>query len=260
MKTAANNFGKVYIVGAGPGDPGLMTVRGLECVRQSDVIVHDRLVDRRVLAEARPGAEIIDAGKQPGHSRRIQQSIHNLLIAHAGEGRTVCRLKGGDPLVFGRGAEEAAVLSQAGIPFEIVPGVSCISAVPASAGIPITHRDYAHQVLVMTACRASDGAEDWSTAARVVCSGGTLIVLMGLARVASIAASLLENGCDGFTPAALVSSGTLRNQETRRGTLADISGKASGLQSPSLIVIGDVAALDLFAAAANRIPLEVSIV
>jgi uroporphyrinogen III methyltransferase/synthase len=237
--------GVVYIVGAGPGDPGLMTVKGLARLRESDVVIHDRLINRALLDEAKRGAEIIDLGKQPGRSHQLQESINALLIAKAKEGRSVCRLKGGDPFIFGRGGEEAHVLSRAGIPFEIIPGVSCISAVPASAGIPLTHRDHAHTFMVVTACHASEKSKDWSEAAGFIRRGGTLIVLMGLARMSSIATALSWSGCSSSTPVAVISSGTLPNQETRVGTLENIASKVSGLQPPALIVIGSVVSLNI---------------
>jgi uroporphyrin-III C-methyltransferase len=232
------NPGRVYIVGAGPGDPELITVKGLACLRESDVIIHDRLVHPALLGEARLDAEIIDVGKQPGKSQ-IQAWINTLLIDNAGLGHTVCRLKGGDPFVFGRGGEEAHVLASAGIPFEVVPGVSSISAVPAAAGIPLTHRDHAHAFMVTTACHASGQSEDWATAASLVQTGGTLVVLMGLARLTAIATALRNCGCPHSTPVAVISNGTLPNQETRIGTLENI-GSQTDLPSPAMIIIGSV--------------------
>ena len=240
---AAKNIGMVYLVGAGPGDPGLITVKGLHCLRESDVIIHDRLVHPLLVREAKREAEIIDVGKQPGRSHQIQEWINRLLVARAREGRTVCRLKGGDPFVFGRGGEEAQVLTNAGIPFEIVPGVSSISAVLASAGIPLTHRDYAHAFMVGTGCHASRDSEDWAAAAILVRGGGTLIILMGLARLPVITAALREHGCEPSTPAAVISCGTLPNQESRAGTLEDIVVQAAGLQPPAMIAIGSVVAV-----------------
>ena len=229
-----------------------MTVKGLARLRESDVVIHDRLINRALLDEAKHGAEIIDLGKQPGRSHQLQASINTILIAKANEGRTVCRLKGGDPFIFGRGGEEAQVLSRAGIPFEIIPGVSCISAVPASAGIPLTHRDHAHTFMVMTACRASGKSEDWPEAARFIRSGGTLVVLMGFARVNSIATALSWSGCPSSTPVAVISSGTLPNQETRVGTLENIAGQVWDLQPPALIVIGSVVSLNQIGRASCR--------
>ena len=237
----------VYLVGAGPGDPGLITVKGLQCLRESDVIIHDRLVHPLLVREAKREAEIIDAGKQPGRSHQIQEWINALLVARAREGRTVCRLKGGDPFVFGRGGEEAQALTSAGIQFEIVPGVSSVSAVLASAGIPLTHRDYAHALMVVTGCHASEDSEDWTAAASLVRGGGTLVVLMGLARLPVITAALRESGCARSTPAAVISCGTLPNRESRAGTLEDIAVQAAGLQPPAMIAIGSVVAINFSA-------------
>jgi uroporphyrinogen III methyltransferase/synthase len=240
-------LGSVHIVGAGPGDPGLITVKGLACLRLSDVVIHDRLIEPTLLREAKPVAEIIDVGKQPGRSHQIQEWINALLITKASEGRIVCRLKGGDPFIFGRGAEEVQVLRQAGIRFEIIPGVSSINAVPASAGIPLTHRHHAHGFMVVTGCRASEASEDWSIAGSFVRGGGTLVVLMGLERVRSIVAALRDNGCLLSTPVAVISSGTQPDQETRIGTLNDIAGKISSLRPPALIIIGSVVSLNFLA-------------
>ena len=145
--------GTVFIVGAGPGNPDLITVRGMACLREADVVLHDRLIDFRLLEDARQDAEIINVGKEPGDEDLQQERIHWLMIEKAREGKTVCRLKGGDPFVFGRGGEEARALSEAGIPFEIVPGVSSAIAVPAYAGIPLTHRDHAHTFMVIAGSR-----------------------------------------------------------------------------------------------------------
>src|SRR6058998_4431817 len=185
-------LGTVFIVGAGPGNPDLITVRGLTCLREADVVMHDRLIDLHLLEEARPEAEIINVGKEPGDDTLRQEHIQWLMIERAREGKSVCRLKGGDPFVFGRGAEEARALSQAGIPFEIVPGVSSAIAVPAYAGIPVTHRDYAHSFMVIAGSRSHDlESPEWQAASALVEAGGTVVVLMGLARVVAIADGLI---------------------------------------------------------------------
>jgi uroporphyrin-III C-methyltransferase len=235
-----NSPGKVYIVGAGPGDPELITVKGLRYLRKSDVIVHDRLIHPALVAEARPGAEIIDAGKRPGKSHHIQQWINLQLVTKAALGQTVCRLKGGDPFAFGRGAEEAQVLKTAGIPFEIVSGVTSVTAAPAAAGIPLTHRDRAHGFMVITACHATFPAQDWTVAARFIQVGGTLVVLMGLSRVGHIATALRNLGCAGSTPAAVIANGTLPEQEVRCASLEEIAVKAGNMKTPAIIVIGSV--------------------
>src|SRR5438105_3062686 len=237
-------FGVVYIVGAGPGNPDLITVRGLTCLREAGVVLHDRLIDLHLLEEARPDAEIINVGKQPGEETLQQQHIHWLMIEKAREGKTVCRLKGGDPFVFGRGAEEARALSQAGIPFEIVPGVSSAIAVPAYAGIPVTHRDHAHSFMVIAGSRSHDlQSAQWLAASALVKAGGTVIVLMGLSRLSAIVAQLLSNECDPKTPVAVISRGTYLIQDCRTGTLSGIINDANAVKPPGIIVIGEVVSL-----------------
>jgi uroporphyrin-III C-methyltransferase len=238
------HFGTVYIVGAGPGNPDLITVRGLTCLREADVVLHDRLIDLHLLEEARPDAEIINVGKEAGDEELRQQHIHWLMIEKAGEGKNVCRLKGGDPFVFGRGGEEARALSDAGIPFEVVPGVSSAIAVPAYAGIPVTDRDHAHSFMVITGSRSHDlGSPEWLVAASLVKAGGTVIVLMGLSRLGEIADRLVGNECAGTTPVAVISKGTYLIQDCRVGTLYDIGNKARGMKAPAIIVIGEVVSL-----------------
>src|SRR5437763_15028110 len=200
------SLGTVYIVGAGPGNPDLITIRGLTCLREADVVFHDRLIDLHLLEEARPGAEVINVGKETGDEDLQQEHIQWLMIEKAREGKSVCRLKGGDPFVFGRGGEEARALSDAGIPFEIVPGVSSGVAVPAYAGIPVTHRDHAHSFMVITGSRSNEfKCAEWGAAASLARAGGTLIVLMGLARVHAIAQYLVESGCSPSLPIAVIS-------------------------------------------------------
>jgi uroporphyrin-III C-methyltransferase len=236
--------GFVYIVGAGPGNPDLITVRGLLCLRDADVVLHDRLIDLHLLEEARPDAEIINVGKEYGNEDLQQEHIHWLMIEKSRQGKNVCRLKGGDPFVFGRGGEEARVLSQAGVPFEIVPGVSSAVAVPAYAGIPVTDRDRAHSFMVIAGSRSHDlNSPEWQAAAALACAGGTLVVLMGLARLQAIAERLISGGCEPSLPIAVISNGTYLIQDCRVGTLADISQKLAGLKAPATIVIGDVVSL-----------------
>lgn len=239
--TERESVGKVLIVGAGPGNPELITVRGLECLRSADVVLHDRLIDPALLREARPDAELIDVGKRRGDQGRMQGFIHESMVAHARRGKIVCRLKGGDPFVFGRGGEEARALTEADVPFEIIPGVTSAIAGPAAAGIPVTHRDRAHSFLVMTGSRANDAAEEeWTGAASLIAGGGTLVVMMGLAHLETIAGRLESAGCPSNTPAAVVARGTLPDQDVRVGTLADIVGRAKGVVSPAIAVFGDV--------------------
>ncbi len=237
-------FGVVYIVGAGPGNPDLITVRGLTCLREADVVLHDRLIDLHLLEEARPDAEIINVGKEPGDDGLQQEHIQWLMIEKARDGKNVCRLKGGDPFVFGRGGEEAGALAEAGIPFEIVPGVSSAIAVPAYAGIPVTHRDHAHSFMVVTGSGSHDlDSPEWVAAATLVKAGGTVVVLMGLSRLAAIAERFIANGCAATTPVAVISRGTYLIQDCRVGTLADIKADVENLRAPAIIVIGEVVSL-----------------
>jgi uroporphyrinogen III methyltransferase/synthase len=239
-----NHWGTVYIVGAGPGNPDLITVRGLTCLREADVVLHDRLIDMRLLDEVRSDAEIINVGKEAGEEDLQQERIHWLMIEKAREGKTVCRLKGGDPFVFGRGAEEARALHEAGIPFEIVPGVSSAIAVPAYAGIPVTHRDHAHSFMVIAGSRSHDlESGEWLAARALVNAGGTVVVLMGLARLRTIVQSLLSGKCASTIPVAVISNGTRPDQECRIGTLGDITNRIEGMKAPSIIVIGEVVSL-----------------
>jgi uroporphyrin-III C-methyltransferase len=237
-------IGTVALVGAGPGDPRLITVRGLELLRRAHVVVYDRLVHPGLLAEA-PRARRVFAGKASGHHALPQEQINALLIMHARRGRRVVRLKGGDPFVFGRGAEEADALARAGIPFEVVPGVSSAVAVPAYAGIPLTHRGVASSFAVVTghedACKR-ESSVDW---ARLAGSVDTLVVLMGVKALPSITAELVAHGRLASTPVALVRWGTTDVQETVTGTLGDIGARAARarLEPPVVIVIGDVVAL-----------------
>ncbi len=232
----------VHLVGAGPGDPGLLTLRGAELLASADVVVVDRLVDPRVVALAKPGAVLIDVGKRPGQLQR-QQDINDLLVEHARSGRCVVRLKGGDPFLFGRGGEEAAALRQAGMAFEVVPGVSSAIAAPAYAGIPVTHRGIASSVTVVTG-HVDDGggtpSVDWESLAR---AGGTLVVLMGMATRTEIARRLVSGGRPASTPVAVVSWGTTPAQQVVRTTLGELGEVDLG--PPSAIVVGGVAALDL---------------
>jgi len=236
--------GTVALVGAGPGDPGLITVRGLELLRRAHVVVYDRLVHPRLLDEA-PRARRIFAGKASGHHTLPQERINALLIMHARRGRRVVRLKGGDPFVFGRGGEEADALARAGIPFQVVPGISSAVAVPAYAGIPLTHRGVASSFAVVTGHEEAGKREssvDWARLARSV---DTLVILMGLKSLPRLARELIAHGRPAATPAALVRWGTTEIQETVVGTLADIAARAARarLEPPVVVVVGDVVAL-----------------
>jgi len=237
--------GYVWLVGAGPGDPKLLTIRGLEALRQADVVVFDRLVDRRLLDESPPAALRLFAGKRSGHHALPQETINELLVSHAGRGRRVVRLKGGDPFVFGRGGEEAETLADAGIPFEIVPGVTSAIAVPAVAGIPVTHRDVASSFAVVTGHEARSrgrSAVDWKGLATAV---DTLVVLMAATSLPRVVADLMAHGRPPDTPVALIRSGTTEDELTVTGTLLDIVARAREVEMgpPMVAVIGEVVRL-----------------
>jgi uroporphyrin-III C-methyltransferase len=221
----------VYLVGAGPGDPELITVRGLELVRRCDVLVHDRLVAPELVGEAPP--EALRISREP----LGQAAINDLLVAYGRRGLEVVRLKGGDPFVFGRGGEEALALAEAGVQFEVVPGVSSLQAVPAAAGIPITHRGLASQVTVFSGHNAS---LDYGALAA---APGTLVGFMSLSNLEAIADGLIAHGKDARTPSAVVSHGTLPNQRTITAPLDDVARAAVGFESPALLVVGETAAL-----------------
>ena len=234
--------GKVYLVGAGPGDPGLITVRGLQLLHSAQVIVYDQLVNLELLEETPSTAIRIFVGKQAGRHCIAQEEINRILIDHARLGYEVVRLKGGDPFVFGRGGEEAEALAEAEIPFEIVPGVSSAVAVPAYAGIPVTHRKFASSFAVVTGHEARKGksAVDLGKLATAV---DTLVILMGLHNLPAIVAKLIAHGRSPETPAAVIRRGTTNGQETMIGTLADIVEKSASLKAPTLIVVGEVVEL-----------------
>jgi uroporphyrinogen III methyltransferase/synthase len=246
----------VYLVGAGPGRPDLMTLRGVECLRRADVVVLDALVDRRILSHCSPKVKIIEAGKRGGGRVFLRQpDINRLIVRLAKQGKTVVRLKGGDPYFFGRGAEEAEALADQGIPFEVVPGVSSVTSVPGLAGIPLTHRGHASALTVVTghegrenpylgesagqSARRRGPGVDWTK----ISPTGTLVVLMGLKQLPVIARRLLDLGWRPTLPAAVVQWGSWPQQKTVRGTLVNISQrvKAERLGAPAIIVVGDVA-------------------
>lgn len=237
--------GKVYLVGAGPGDPGLMTVKGLKLLVRADVIVYDQLASPELLKQARPGAEVVYVGKKAGAHTLPQAGINQLLVDKARAGLTVVRLKGGDPFVFGRGGEEAEALAAAGVPFEVVPGVTSAVAVPAYAGIPVTHR--AHTTLVTFITGHEDPTKEESTIPwdNLGANPGTLVFLMGVKNLAENCRRLVLAGRPPETPAAVIQSGTLPEQRTVSGTLADIADKArdAGIRPPAILVVGEVAVL-----------------
>jgi uroporphyrinogen III methyltransferase/synthase len=240
---------RVYLVGAGPGDPGLLTLRGQRCLARADVVVHDDLVNRRLLEHAAAGAEIIDVGRPHGGPGRLSQAaIAELLVTHARQGKTVVRLKNGDPFLFGRGAEEAQVLREAGVPFEVVPGVTSALAVPSYAGIPATDRDRASLVTIVTGHLAcgdpSEGPPSlpWDALAR---QGGTLVFLMGVKHLAGIAEALIAHGLAGDTPAAVIERGTTGAQRTIVATIGTVGARAQAeaIRAPSVVVVGATVAL-----------------
>ncbi len=239
---SASAAGMVFLVGAGPGDPGLITLRAVDCLRQADVVVYDRLANHQLLSYA-PQAKWIDAGKMPDHHTLPQEKINQTLINHAQQGKVVVRLKGGDPFVFGRGGEEAAALFAAGIPFEIVPGVSSAIAAPAYAGIPITYRELAFSAAFITGHRSDSTADDSSDWRRLAHSADTLVFLMGMQNLPAIVAQLLKGGRSPETPVAIIAQGTRPEQHTVCGTLADILEKSAAIRPPAVIVVGEVVKL-----------------
>jgi uroporphyrinogen III methyltransferase/synthase len=236
---------KVFLVGAGPGDPGLITVKGKECIQTADVIIYDYLAHPSLLKYARESAELIYVGKKGGDHTLSQDQINDLLVEKAIPGTTVTRLKGGDPYIFGRGGEEAEVLMQNGISFEIVPGVTSAIAAPAYAGIPLTHREYTSTVAFVTGHEDPTKDEsniDWASLAKGI---GTLVFFMGVKNLPSIVQQLTDNGKPPDTPVALVRWGTTPRQVTVSGTLKNIVErvKAAGLKAPAIIVVGEVVGL-----------------
>ena len=233
--------GKVWLVGAGPGDPTLITVKGLHCIRQADVLVYDRLVCKELLSEASAQCEMINVGKTPNCHPIPQEEINNILIKHALQGQNVVRLKGGDPYVFGRGGEEAEALIPHHIPFEVVPGITSAIGGLAYAGIPVTHRDCASSFHVITGHRKEGKDQvDWSQYAKL---DGTLVVLMGMSQLSHICQSLIMCGKDASTPVAVVRYASRKEQQVVCGNLDSIASlvQDAGLRSPALIVIGKVA-------------------
>ncbi len=236
--------GKVYLVGGGPGDPGLLTLKGRDAIASSDVIIYDYLANPDLLVHAREKAERIFVGKREGGGKLLEQEeINRLLVRYGREGKVVTRLKGGDPFIFGRGGEEAEALADAGIPFEVVPGVSAALGVPAYAGIPLTHRDLASSVAFVTGREEIEKKEsiiDWE---RLSTGNGTLVFFMGVLNLPKIVERLIAKGRNPSTPVAVVRWGTTPRQRTIVGTLADIASKAAGTRPPVLIIVGDVVSL-----------------
>jgi uroporphyrin-III C-methyltransferase len=234
--------GKVYLVGSGPGGTAFLTERGRDVIDAADVVLYDQLPGEEILASLPTRAEKIDCGKYGGKHMLEQDEIEALMVDRAREGKLVVRLKGGDPFLFGRGGEELETVRAAGIPVEMVPGISSALAVPASVGIPLTHRNYASQVTILTGNEdptKPEPALDWQLLAR---SRGTIVILMGVANLAQIAAVLRQNGKPASTPVAIIERGLRKDRRVTTGTLATISGtaKEAGVKPPAVIVIGNV--------------------
>jgi uroporphyrinogen III methyltransferase / synthase len=237
--------GKVFLVGAGPGDPGLITVKGLDCISRADVLVYDYLASPELLAHARADAEIIYVGKKGGDHTLAQEGINSLLVEKAAAGKIVARLKGGDPFIFGRGGEEAEVLVAAGIPFEVVPGVTAAIGAAAYAGIPLTHRNYTSDVAFVTGHEdptKADSSIDWKALATGI---GTLVFFMGVKNLPAICDNLMENGRSADTPVAVIRWGTAPRQQTVTGTLETIVevSRGAGIKAPAIIIVGGVVKL-----------------
>jgi uroporphyrin-III C-methyltransferase len=237
--------GKVYLVGAGPGDPKLLTLRAAELLSKADIVIYDRLVGKSILRLAPKTARKIYVGKRSGKHEVPQDKINDLLIDAAGKGRTVVRLKGGDPFLFGRGGEEAEVLAENNISFELVPGVTSAVAAPEYAGIPLTHRDYASAVAIVTGHRAGDSGKpvNWAKLAKAV---DTIVILMGMESLEAIVKKLIQAGLDLDKPVAIVEHGTTKTQRSFVGTLGTIvdEAKKNNVKPPSVVVIGEVAKLE----------------
>jgi uroporphyrin-III C-methyltransferase len=236
--------GKVFLVGAGPGDPGLLTMRAVEVLRAADVVIYDRLVNKAILELAPKTAEKIYVGKRAGKHALPQEKINELLVKTALDGKIAVRLKGGDPFLFGRGGEEAEALAEKHVDFEVVPGVTSAIAAPAYAGIPLTHRDYASSVAIVTGHRAGNTGKNikWSKLASAV---DTIVILMGVEPLESTAAKLMEGGLDADTPAAIIEQGTSKKQRSLIGKLGTIAKEAKerNVEAPAVIVIGEAVTL-----------------
>jgi uroporphyrinogen III methyltransferase/synthase len=237
--------GYVYLIGAGPGDPGLITLKGRDCIARADVILYDYLAHKELLSFARFDAELIYAGKVGGAHNREQWQINDMMVEKAQKGKVVARLKGGDPFIFGRGGEECEALAAAGIPFEVVPGVTAAVGAAAYAGIPLTHRDFTTSVSFVTGHESSGKEVSGINWEQLSLGSGTLVFYMGMKNISQITANLIAHGRSSQTPVALVRWGTRPEQDVLTGTLADIAGKAykEGFKAPAVIIVGDVVRL-----------------
>ncbi|MFN0112215.1 MAG: uroporphyrinogen-III C-methyltransferase [Blastocatellia bacterium] len=245
MKSGKVYLAKIYLVGAGPGDPGLLTIKARDLLELADCVVYDALVNPEILRFAKRSAELISVGKRFGQASWLQDEINNLLVEKAGQHSVIVRLKGGDPFVFGRGGEEALALTEAQIDWEVVPGVSAGSAVAAYAGIPVTHRGLSSSVTFVTGhedLSKPESALRWQHLAQ---GADTLVLFMGAAKLGEIAEQLIANGRDANTPVAVIGSGTLAEQQTVVGALKNIAGitQREPIKAPALIVIGEVVRL-----------------
>ncbi|MFP5264909.1 MAG: uroporphyrinogen-III C-methyltransferase [Blastocatellia bacterium] len=266
MNIERNQTGKVYLIGAGPGDPKLLTIRAAEALAASDIVIYDHLVNPEVLVHARRGSELIYAGKRAGAPSVSQGEINRTLVERARAGKTISRLKGGDPFIFGRGGEEAEALVEASIEWEVIPGVSSGVAAAAYAGIPLTHRDYSSSVAFITGHDARSQGKaptDWSASAH---AADTLVIFMCAETIAAIAGEVIKAGRPPSTPIAIIRWGTYDHQETYSGTLEDLAragdegGACIRIKSPAIAIIGDVVSLGdklrWFGASSSRRPLR----
>lgn len=237
--------GVVYLVGAGPGDPGLMTLKGSELLKKADAVVYDALANHEILKQCREGVELIDAGKRGGNHTLTQDKINSKLVELASQGKIVVRLKGGDPFMFGRGAEEVEELKAAGLEVHVVPGISSTISVPELAGIPVTHRDHTPLVTFLTGHEKDDRGKDRIDWRSLVNGHGTLVILMGIGNAGYISAELIAGGMDKDTPAAIITNGSTPNQRIERTTVSGLKSTIDekALEAPGIMVIGSVATL-----------------
>ncbi len=237
--------GKVYLVGAGPGDPGLITVKGVQLLKEAEVVIYDRLVHPEILSEINPDAEKLYVGKKCDHHTVPQDDINELIVKKAKEGYRVVRLKGGDPFVFGRGAEEVLFLINHGVPWEVIPGVTSATAVPAYSGIPITHREYSSMVSIITGHETFSKDRTRLRYDLIAPNDSTLVILMGITNLQTIVEELIHHGRDASTPVCIINWGTYDRQKVLVGTLADIAekNKKAGIKPPGIIIIGEVVKL-----------------
>lgn len=237
--------GTVYIVGAGPGDPELLTVKARRLLDEADVILHDSLVGSGIIEQLPKNADVLNVGKRPDEKHTSQAEINRLMVSEAEQGKTVVRLKGGDPTVFARGGEEATFLAEHGIAFEIVPGISSVLAAPETAGIPLTHRSHSSSVTVITGHETpakESSSLDWEALSRTVSAGGTLVILMGVRRLAENVSALIDLGVASETPVAVIENASLPEEVSITGTLANIAQNArdAGIDPPAVTVVGEV--------------------